>query len=117
MPLRPPVSPQAAKRQYERARRQRDGWRQWFGSSRWKQMRAAQLFQPLCERCKAAPATVANHKTPHRGDAELFWCGPLESVCASCHSSAIQVEENRSGGGDGEKICGLGGLYRLGPPR
>jgi 5-methylcytosine-specific restriction protein A len=111
MPIRPPVfrpawQPSEAQRKAEYARRRqvRDPWRAWFGTARWKQRRADQLTrEPLCVRCLAAgrrtPATVANHKTPHRGDAIKFWTGALESVCASCHSRLIQIEENRSRGG------------------
>jgi hypothetical protein len=40
------------------------------------------------------PATVADHITPHRGDHDLFWCGPLQSLCATHHSSDKQIEEH-----------------------
>jgi 5-methylcytosine-specific restriction endonuclease McrA len=42
---------------------------------------------------QAVRASVADHKVPHRGDAELFWKGELQSLCAHCHSSAKQREE------------------------
>ena len=62
-------------------------------------LRAKQLHkQPLCERClkrgKVVRATVANHKTPHKGDLALFCDATnLESSCAPCHDGAIQSEE------------------------
>jgi 5-methylcytosine-specific restriction endonuclease McrA len=64
---------------------------------RWQQRRKAQLAEePLCRYCKRqgriVPATVADHITPHRGDPVLFE-GPLQSLCASCHSSAKAKEE------------------------
>ena len=105
MPTLPPMFKphgQPSKPEYARARRVRDSWRAWFGTAKWKAIRAAQLTrQPTCERCGMAPATTANHRRPHRGDPGLFWGGALESVCASCHSSTIQREENRSRGGYG----------------
>lgn len=38
-------------------------------------------------------ATVADHIIPHRGDADLFWNGKLQSLCATCHSKLKQREE------------------------
>ena len=63
----------------------------------WQQRRKAQLAEePLCRYCKRkgliVPATVADHITPHRGDPVLFE-GPLQSLCAACHSSAKAKEE------------------------
>ena len=42
-------------------------------------------------------AAVVDHKIPHRGDPELFWCGDdgLCAMCAKCHNSAKQNEENK----------------------
>jgi 5-methylcytosine-specific restriction protein A len=103
MPTRPPVfkhawqpSERVRKARYERERNVRDAWRHWYRSQRWHDMRSAVLkAQPVCMRCRMAPSTVANHIVPHRGDADLFWTGQLEGVCASCHSSVIQSEEAR----------------------
>ncbi|RXT18101.1 hypothetical protein B5U98_22775 [Bosea sp. Tri-39] len=80
--------------------KQSEAWRPWYGTARWQRRRAAQLMlQPLCERCLAqgltVPATVANHRIAHKGDAILFWEGELESVCAPHHDSVIQAEEKR----------------------
>jgi 5-methylcytosine-specific restriction endonuclease McrA len=37
---------------------------------------------------------VADHKKPHRGNEHLFWDDTnLTTLCASCHSSAKQREE------------------------
>src|SRR5262245_39242603 len=108
MPIRPPVfrpphwKPEAVyRREQERLRRARDPWRYWYVSERWKAMRDAVLrAQPVCQRCRRAPSTVAHHVVPHRGDATLFWTGKLEAVCASCHNGLIQSEEakDRAGG-------------------
>lgn len=54
--------------------------------------------QPLCERCRAkgkvVPATVVNHRVPHKGDYALFADYlNLESTCEDCHNSTIQSEE------------------------
>ena len=79
-------------------RRKAKPWRKWYSSRAWKLKRAAQLGKiPWCESCrrqgKSRPATVANHKVPHRGDRELFFHGETESACAECHDAAIQREE------------------------
>jgi len=65
----------------------------------WQKRRAHQLrLHPLCRMCMDSLATlfvfatVADHITPHRGDRVLF-AGPLQSLCASCHSSSKQELE------------------------
>jgi 5-methylcytosine-specific restriction endonuclease McrA len=63
----------------------------------WQKRREAQLREfPLCCFCVrkgfVTPATVADHITPHRGDPALF-DGPLQSLCAACHSSDKAKEE------------------------
>ena len=40
-----------------------------------------------------ACATVADHITPHRGDAALFWRGKLQSLCKPHHDRDKQHEE------------------------
>jgi hypothetical protein len=44
---------------------------------------------------KIVPAQIADHVTPHRGDAQLFWYGTLTSLCASCHSGTKQEQEKK----------------------
>ena len=48
--------------------------------------------EPLCRYCadrgKTEAATVADHITPHKGDAQAFWANELQSLCATCHSGA-----------------------------
>lgn len=85
-------------RLYDLRRRKAQPWRRWYKLKAWKLRAAAQLHAvPWCEPCKvqrrSTPATVANHKTPHRGDPWLFWHGPLESACVTCHNSTIQKAE------------------------
>lgn len=70
----------------------------WYKSARWRRRRDQQLkAEPLCRYCldqgKAVPATVADHVEPHRGDAEAFWHGRLQSTCAPCHNSIKQALE------------------------
>lgn len=71
-----------------------------YHTTRWRAMRARQLQkEPFCAFCaednRVVVATVADHKTPHRGNALLFWapCN-LQSLCAECHSSTKQAQEN-----------------------
>lgn len=87
-------------RGYDRQRSEAYAWRSWYSTSRWRKRRAVQLkAEPLCRMCLAegfaCEATVADHVTPHRGDADLFWGGELQSLCASHHSSAKQADERR----------------------
>lgn len=65
----------------------------------WRDLRAQQLaIEPTCRMCRAAGrttlATVCDHVVPHRGDLELFWKGPFQSLCDQapfrCHSSRKQ---------------------------
>ncbi len=82
------------------ANRQRPVWWKWYKLPAWQARRAGQLRdEPLCQLCKArglvVPATVANHKTPHRGNWLLFIEGALQSVCKPCHDGVIQREEKR----------------------
>lgn len=85
-------------REYDRRRRQAKPWRGWYKTPAWQRRRQLQLsVQPLCERCakrhRLEPATVANHKIPHRGDRALFFGGELESLCKRCHDSEAQRDE------------------------
>lgn len=64
----------------------------------WRKRRAEHLRRnPLCVFCQARGkvqvATVADHITPHRGDPILFR-GPIQSLCAQCHSGRKAVFEN-----------------------
>jgi 5-methylcytosine-specific restriction endonuclease McrA len=70
----------------------------WYGTKRWQIRRKQQLQQqPLCALClqehRVPAATVADHITPHKGDYNLFWHGPLQSLCENCHSRFKQRVE------------------------
>ncbi len=76
-------------------------WAYLYNSKAWRARRAAQLRDfPLCRYCELVgaitPATVADHVVPHRGDDDLFFHGPLQSLCATCHNSA-KAELERTG--------------------
>lgn len=85
----------------QQAKRGRAGqWSAWYTTPKWRALRARQLrAEPLCAYCmkagKVTEATVCDHITPHRGDEVLFWSGPFQSLCQSCHSSDKQREERR----------------------
>ncbi|MBB6011890.1 5-methylcytosine-specific restriction endonuclease McrA [Aquamicrobium lusatiense] len=107
MPSRPPVhrppgigDRQQQRRLYDQTRDKQE-WRGWYKTARWQRRREAQLRdEPLCVMCQKAgrltPATVADHVERHNGGYDLFWYGPLQSLCAPCHSSVKQREEIRS---------------------
>lgn len=70
-----------------------------YGTARWQQIRQWQLAQePLCRMCleidAVTEANTVDHVTPHRGSEELFWSGPFQSLCPSCHSRHKQREEH-----------------------
>lgn len=74
-------------------------WRYLYGTAAWRLVRRAQLREhPLCEKCQQqgllTPATVVNHRKPHRGDLDLFLDRDnLESTCKQHHDGAIQSFE------------------------
>lgn len=74
-------------------------YRRLYKGRRWAGLRQAQLAkQPLCERdvhsFDIVPATVVNHRRPHKGDLRLFFDPTnLQSVCKPCHDGPIQREE------------------------
>jgi 5-methylcytosine-specific restriction endonuclease McrA len=72
----------------------------WYNHKRWLIRRLQQLqSHPLCALCLAqgtvTAATVADHVTPHRGDYDLFWYGPLQSLCKHHHNKVKQSIEER----------------------
>jgi 5-methylcytosine-specific restriction protein A len=80
-----------------RTRKVDRGGRDWAQLQRSRRRRAYQLQQePLCRICLArgliTPATVADHIKPHRGDWNEFRLGPLQSLCAACHSEKTRRE-------------------------
>ena len=96
-------------------------YRRLYKTSRWQKLREQQLRRhPLCAKCQArghvTPATVADHIEPHKGNERLFFQGALQSLCASCHSSAKQAEEHRGYsteiGLDGWPVDGKHPAYR-----
>ena len=69
-------------------------WRAWYGTARWKRLRAYVLAnEPVCRMCKAARSTVCDHVTLHNGDPLKFWGGPFQALCAPCHNSTKQAME------------------------
>lgn len=73
-------------------------WRHLYDTARWKRIRKAQLqAEPLCRMCaeqgKVTAATVCDHVKPHKGDEELFYGGPFQSLCKPHHDGAKQAEE------------------------
>lgn len=73
--------------------------RPFYNSARWIARRRDQLARhPLCAFCLAhdgrvTAATVADHVVPHRGSAQSFFEGELQSLCAPCHSARKQQIE------------------------
>ena len=107
--------PKAAPYQQERP------WRRWYSTARWRRLRQAQFqAQPFCEMCRARGLIndgsrtmtgepqpdnrrrylVCDHVTPHRGDEQMFWSGPFQTLCPDHHDVVKQGEEGRGYSGE-----------------
>lgn len=66
-----------------------------YESQEWRKRRAMFLKKyPRCFIC-GAPATIADHIIPHRGDLTLFLdANNLQPMCQSCHSRKTLKENN-----------------------
>jgi len=80
--------------------------------SKWQAAREQFLREhPLCAdhmaRGHVVPATVVDHKVPHRGDLKLFWDRKnWQSLCKLCHDSHKQRLEK-----SGEVVgCDMSGM-------
>lgn len=68
----------------------------------WTRVRHVYLIEhPLCCYCQAndllTPATVVDHITPHRGNADLFWNPEnWQPLCQPCHDSTKQRQERNA---------------------
>lgn len=84
-----------------RHREYRGSARQRGYDSRWDKARRSYLVShPLCVMCKSdgslVPATVVDHRVPHRGDQSLFWdVNNWQALCRRHHDSVKQSEEYR----------------------
>jgi hypothetical protein len=69
-----------------------------YSTAAWRKLRAQLSVEPLSRMCQAegrvTSATVADHVVAHRGDPDLFWSGPFQSLCATCHSRFKQSQES-----------------------
>jgi len=62
-----------------------------YATKEWRQRSRKQLRDhPLCVMCAdqgwVTPATVADHIKPHKGNADEFYHGALQSLCAHHHN-------------------------------
>lgn len=86
-------------------------WVGWYKKASWKKLRLWQLQrEPLCRFCKKkgiiTPATVCDHRTPHKGNIDLFFDkGNLQSLCKFCHDGTKQKIEK-----SGEFGCDENGI-------
>lgn len=77
-------------------------YRRWYCSPRWRELRRDQLArEPECQMCRAmgrsTPATIVDHREPHRGRFELFFAaGNLDSLCKP-HHDATKARFERGG--------------------
>lgn len=91
------------------ASRRRDAeqpWRKWYKTSEWQRLRERVLIRDRftcqmkgCGRVEVLNTSqlVADHKTPHRGDHELFWnIENLQCLCKPCHDGIKARQEART---------------------
>jgi 5-methylcytosine-specific restriction endonuclease McrA len=70
-------------------------------NAQWQRARLVFLQQhPFCKMCELlgiiTVATVVDHRTPHKGNMQLFWSqNNWIPLCASCHSRHKQRIEGR----------------------
>ncbi len=69
--------------------------------SKWDKARKDYLAaHPSCISC-GVPATVVDHKVPHKGDRKLFWSrSNWQPLCRACHGRKTVRED----GGFGNKV-------------
>lgn len=76
-------------RDIERARPNVDV-RRWYGTARWRQLRARVLVAAhyVCADCgRVAVDLEVDHIVPHRGVRALFWArSNVQALCSSCHA-------------------------------
>lgn len=70
-------------------------WVKWYKTAAWQRIRRKQLaLEPLCRFCSkkdiVTPANTVDHVIPHRGNMNLFFTGPFQSLCKTCHSGQKQ---------------------------
>lgn len=71
--------------------------------ARWRRAREVYLQNnPLCVMCEAegelTPATVVDHRIPHKGNYELFWdVSNWQSLCKQCHDRKTVKEDGGFG--------------------
>jgi len=104
------VSDKARHKQYDKE--DRPSYHEWYNSTRWREARLRFLRQnPLCEcvDCKRLnrllPATVVDHKIPHKGNINLFWdMSNWQPMAKRCHDRKSAKED----GGFGRKAIDRG---------
>lgn len=93
-----------SQRLYDRTRANNPA-RALYGTAQWQKLRKAKLTaNPLCE-CdfctahkRVTPATVVDHKIPHKGDRGLFFdYSNLQSLGKNCHDSKTAREDGGFG--------------------
>lgn len=99
-----PVAGRLGAMTVEQGKRVRPSWWHWYNNSSWRELRWRVLVRDrfTCQMCgvvsDAKGTMVADHKVPHRGDAELFWDeSNVQALCKPCHDGAKQRAEKRGG--------------------
>ncbi len=88
--------------------------KKFYGTARWKRLRAKVLANnPICSVCHAVAATAVDH-VEHRDDNSSFWdIHNLRPICKSCNSSlSVKANTERRRNGYGHRSDAWGGYGR-----
>ncbi|MCP4386558.1 MAG: HNH endonuclease [Hyphomicrobiales bacterium] len=88
-------------RDLDSLRREREPWRRWYNTARWRRLRIETFTRDLfvCQMCGRLEGKthllVGDHITRHRGGPEKFWDPDnLQILCKSpCHDKHKQARE------------------------
>lgn len=99
-PLVSTVTPLGARQTDTHGHSKTEPLRRNYSLARWKRKRWSILVRDLftCQMCSHiehdTSQLVADHKTPHRGDEQLFWDDTnLWTLCKTCHDGPKQSVE------------------------
>lgn len=76
-------------------------WRRWYKTAEWSALRSRVFLRDLytCQMPGCTAITerpVADHRTPHRGDRDLFFdASNVQTLCKPCHDGPKQRQERR----------------------
>ena len=88
---------QVVDKQYNQFQRDKEA-QAFYESTAWRRLRRIKLeMNPICEECKKAKATTADHIIPIKQGGAALDINNLQSLCGSCHGKKSIKEGSRFG--------------------